>query len=241
MDPERMRQAAEKNPLNIQAMFNAIAPKYDLLNHLLSLGQDIGWRKKALSLVEEKRGGSFLDIAAGSGDFSLEALRLQPKSIVATDFASRMLSMFQEKLERQRDKRIIHLVTCDALQLPFAHAAFDLVMVAFGIRNFHDRLLGLREMRRVLKTGGMTLILELTTPKAGVVKPLYDFYTKFILPNVGRTVSRHNSAYYYLPASIAQFPDEGTFLATMQEAGFVETRAHPLSHGIATIYVGRKQ
>ncbi|MGA2623017.1 MAG: bifunctional demethylmenaquinone methyltransferase/2-methoxy-6-polyprenyl-1,4-benzoquinol methylase UbiE [Bacteroidota bacterium] len=240
MDTDRLRRAVVQNPLNIQAMFNAIAPKYDVLNHLLSFGLDIRWRKRALKLVEEKRKGKFLDIAAGSGDLSIEAIGLQPQMIVATDFAANMLGVFRDKLNDRKITNPIHLASCDALHLPFTVDTFDLTMVAFGVRNFSDRLLGLKEMLRVLRPGGVCLILELTTPKLPVIAHLYNLYSKSILPMIGKIISRHNLAYSYLPTSISEFPADEQFLSLMKEAGFREPSASFLTFGVATIYTGRK-
>jgi demethylmenaquinone methyltransferase / 2-methoxy-6-polyprenyl-1,4-benzoquinol methylase len=231
-----------QEPEKIQAMFNAIAPTYDLLNHLLSFGMDILWRKKAISLLEEKRGGTILDIASGSGDLSIDALALNPRVIVSTDFAFRMLTVLGGKL-RQRThipSGTIHLASCDALSLPFASESFDATMVAFGIRNFADRLRGLREMHRVLHPAGISLILELTEPKAPVIAQFYALYAKGLLPLFGKIISKHNAAYSYLPASIAKFPTRDEFLGLMKEAGFSKCRSYSLTFGAATIFIGRK-
>jgi len=240
MDTKRLRRAVLENPLNIQAMFNAIAPKYDLLNHLLSFGLDIRWRKKALTLVEEKHGGAFLDLATGSGDFSIEAFKLQPRLIVAADFAIGMLAMFRQKLNKRGAEGTVCLASCDALSLPFQPETFDVAMVAFGIRNFKDRLVGLKEMWRVLKPAGLCVILELTTPTVPVIAQLYALYSRSILPALGKIISGHNLAYVYLPTSISQFPENDKFLSLMREACFKETTACQLTFGIATIYIGRK-
>ncbi len=221
-------------------MFNAIAPTYDLLNHLLSFGLDIRWRKHAVRLLEEKRGGAFIDIAAGSGDLSLAAIGLSPSHLVATDFAESMLQVFQKKVRGHEYAHLIDLVVCDALALPFTDDSFDATMVAFGIRNFADRLQSLREMRRVLKPGGLSVILELSAPTTPVISQLYKLYSRVALPLLGKFVSKHNNAYAYLPESIALFPAEKEFCALVEEAGFREIRATPLTFGAATLYVGRK-
>jgi demethylmenaquinone methyltransferase/2-methoxy-6-polyprenyl-1,4-benzoquinol methylase len=229
-----------RTPQEIQTMFNTIAPTYDRLNHLLSFGLDIGWRKKAIEFLEEKKGGRILDIAAGSGDLSIDMLRLNPLQIVGTDFAVEMLKVFHQKIDVLGEGKRVALVSSDALRLPFTDNQFDVTMVAFGIRNFSDRLKSLKEMFRVLKPTGLTMILELTSPETPVVKLFYQLYSRAILPLIGKIISRHNSAYTYLPTSIAKFPDQKTFLALMQQAGFVETKAIPLTFGVATIYVGKK-
>ncbi len=227
-------------PDEIRDMFDAIAPTYDKLNHLLSFGLDILWRKKAIKLLEEKKNGAFLDIATGSGDLALDALRLQPTLLVASDFAFNMLKVFQQKVERLELKNPPQLVSCDAMNLPFQSETFDATMVAFGIRNFADRSQSLKEMHRVLAPGGISLILELTSPQAPFVKQLYTFYSKGILPLLGELISQHNSAYSYLPASISNFPPQNEFASLMKQAGFAEVEIHLLSFGVATIFIGRK-
>lgn len=232
--------SATEEPAKIQAMFNAIAPTYDRLNRLLSFGLDLRWRKAAIRLAAEKRGGRFLDIAAGSGDLSLDALALSPQAVVAADFAVEMLSAFRRKLDARGDSPPIELVACDAMRLPFRDGSFDVTMVAFGIRNFADRLLSLEEMRRVLSPGGLTIVLELSAPTTPVIAQGYALYTRVLLPLLGKVISRHNSAYAYLPSSIRKFPVAEEFLGLLRKAGFEEVRAYPLTFGVATIYVGRK-
>ncbi len=227
-------------PDEIRDMFDAIAPTYDKLNHLLSFGLDILWRKKAIRLLEEKRRGAFLDIATGSGDLALDALRLQPKLLVASDFAFNMLKVFQQKVEQQGISTPPRLVSCDAMHLPFQSETFDATMVAFGIRNFADRLQSLKEMYRVLTPGGISLILELTLPQTPVVKQAYTIYSKGILPLLGELISQHNSAYSYLPSSISNFPPQHEFASLMKQAGFEKVDVHLLSFGVATIFIGRK-
>ena len=232
--------SSHQHPQSIQRMFNAIAPTYDVLNHFLSFGLDIRWRKRAIQCLEEKRGGTFLDIAAGSGDLSIEALRLSPSHIVATDFAEEMLHAFQMKLVKNNQAHAIELVACDVLALPFENGSFDATMVAFGIRNFADRLLALREMHRVLRPTGLSLILELSAPTTPVIAQLYKLYSHVLLPLLGKIISKHNNAYTYLPDSIRRFPDENEFRGIMKEAGFTDVRTMRLTFGAATIYLGRK-
>jgi demethylmenaquinone methyltransferase/2-methoxy-6-polyprenyl-1,4-benzoquinol methylase len=222
-------------------MFDAIAPTYDRLNHMLSFGLDIRWRKKAIGLLREKEGGRILDIAAGSGDVSLELLSIRPSKVVGIDFSLNMLRVFQAKIRARGAESVIEVVSGDALSLPFSDGTFDATIVAFGIRNFADRLRSLKEMHRVLAGGGLSLILELSRPTAPVLAQMYDLYARVGLPLVGRIISRHTSAYRYLPDSIAQFPDRSEFLQLIHEAGFAEARALPLTFGASTVYLGRKQ
>jgi demethylmenaquinone methyltransferase/2-methoxy-6-polyprenyl-1,4-benzoquinol methylase len=240
MNPER-KTPQRHRPAEIREMFNAIAPTYDLLNHLLSFGLDIRWRKKAVRLLEPKTNGMFLDIACGSGDVSFELLELRPKEVVAVDFAEEMLRVFQRKCAGIAPGAPISIVAGDALALPFEENIFDGTIVAFGIRNFADRLRSLREMLRVIKPGGRSIILELSKPSMPVVRSLYSLYSQVGLPLFGKVISRHNNAYRYLPTSVAHFPDQTEFVNLMTLAGFAEVTATPLTLGTATIYVGIKK
>ncbi len=235
---EEIRQ---QDPATVRSMFNSIAPTYDLLNHLLSFGLDIRWRRKAIAIFNSKRGGRFLDIAAGSGDISLDLLTLEPEMVVAADFAVSMLEVFRRKLDGRKDAGVVHIVSCDAHHLPFSDNTFDGTIVAFGIRNFADRPGALREMLRVLKPGGITVILELTRPLKFPASFLYRVYTSLLLPMIGAVISRHNRAYRYLPESITGFPPNKEFIGLMSAAGFIATEAIPLTFGAATIYKGMKK
>lgn len=235
-----MHDIQRKIPERVQLMFDAIAPTYDTLNHMLSFGLDIRWRTKAISLLKEKAGGTFLDIAAGSGDVSLELMKLSPRQIIGTDFSFNMLRVFQKKNEFHGEASCIDIVSCDALALPYRDHTFDATIVAFGIRNFADRLLALQEMHRVLKATGISVILELSTPTAPVILQLYQLYSRIGLPVLGRIISKHNAAYQYLPDSIAQFPDQHEFVDLMRDAGFKDITTNVLTFGAATIYYGRK-
>jgi len=229
-----------KEPSSIRHMFNAIAPTYDILNHLMSFGLDIRWRKKAIGYLREKHDGIFLDIASGSGDVALSILKQQPATIVAADFSLNMLNVCKEKLNVHPTKESIRFICCDALALPLVDESVDGTIVAFGIRNFADRLLGLQEMFRVLKPTGVSVILELTTPTSPIPYAFYRLYTRSIIPFIGKIISRNLSAYSYLPQSIATFPSTQEFTALMVQAGFKNIESVPLSFGSATIFVGRK-
>ncbi len=228
------------DPKSIQRMFDAIAPTYDFLNHLISFGLDVRWRKHAISFLREKRNGTFLDIAAGSGDIIFELMKLQPKNIVSTDFSLNMINVLQQKLYKISPDCSMHILSCDAHNLPFQTSTFDGAVVAFGIRNFLDKDKALREMFRVLKPSGIAVILELTIPRKTIVRHLYKFYTKALLPLIGRIISNHNTAYSYLPESINNFPKRKEFLEMMRKSGFQKATAHELTFGIATIFLGIK-
>ena len=230
-----------EQPKEIQKMFDAIAPTYDLLNHVLSFGLDIRWRRKAITLLSGKRGGTILDIAAGSGDVSFDLMNIQPQRVIGGDFSLNMLQVFDKKIEKVKPEHPISLVSCDALSLPFNDESFDGTIVAFGIRNFANRLQSLKEMLRVLTPGGISVILELTQPQTPFISQCYSLYSRWGLPLVGKIISRSNSAYSYLPQSITNFPPKDEFLSLMNEAGFVETKALPLTFGVATIFTGRKK
>jgi len=222
-------------------MFDAIAPTYDLLNHLMSFGMDIRWRKKAIRYFLEKRNGVILDIASGSGDVALGILRQQPASIIAADFSINMLNVFREKLKGHPAENPVSFICCDALALPIKDESVDGTIVAFGIRNFADRLLGLQEMYRVLKPNGISVILELTTPTSPIPVAFYSLYTRYLLPVLGKIISRSMAAYSYLPQSISTFPSADEFSNLMTQAGFNDVRLESLSFGSATLFVGRKR
>lgn len=228
------------SPERIRAMFDRIAPTYDLLNRLISFGLDSGWRRRAVGMLREFEHGSFLDIAAGSGDVSAELAELSPLFTAGADFSVNMLRQYNEKLLRKRRNGRFGTAACDALALPFRDNTFDGTITAFGIRNFADRPRSLREMQRVLRPGGIAVVLELSVPESPFLRSLYALHAKRLLPAVGRLVSGDRSAYRYLPESIEAFPPRDEFLAMMNAAGFIRTEAAPLAFGAATIFSGRK-
>lgn len=230
----------QQDPHEIRAMFDAIAPRYDFLNRLLSFGLHRGWRRKAVSFLAEKRGGLMLDIAAGSGDVSFELLSLEPSRVVATDFAPAMLEVLKRKLNGHAGRGRIEVVICDALHLPFQDLLFDGAIVAFGIRNFADREAALSEMFRVLAPDGISVILEFSKPDRYIVRLINDLYMNLGVPLLGRIISGHKTAYRYLPRSIGAFPERAEFLASMKAAGFTSVEAHSLTMGVATVYIGRR-
>jgi len=224
---------------NIRAMFDAIAPRYDLLNRLLSLGIDRRWRTRAVSRLAIPPQGRVLDVATGTGDVALEiAERTDPSvRIVGLDLTPGMLVVGQQKVAATRHRDRITLVSgpCEAIPLP--DTCFDGVTIAFGIRNVVDREAGLREMFRVLKPGGRLVVLEFSTPGNPVFRAIYHFYFHRVLPLLGGLLSKR-SAYSYLPDSVSKFPDRETFKAMLAEAGFTDLWHRDLTFGIATIYTG---
>ena len=223
----------------IRDMFDAIAPRYDLLNRLLSLGIDRRWRRFAVSQLAVPPGGLVLDVATGTGDVALEIAARTPDSvrIVGEDFTQGMLVRGQEKIAQSPYRHRITLVNAPCEAMPHPSAMFDGVTIAFGIRNVVERLEGLREMCRVLKPGGKAVILEFSNPRSRFFKTLYFFYFRRILPFIGGLLSQR-SAYQYLPDSVLEFPDRKSFEGLMAEAGFGEVNHFDLTFGIATVYVG---
>jgi demethylmenaquinone methyltransferase/2-methoxy-6-polyprenyl-1,4-benzoquinol methylase len=223
----------------IRDMFDAIAPRYDFLNRLLSLGIDRRWRSFAVGQLQIPAGGKVLDVATGTGDVALEIASRTPESvrIVGEDFTQGMLAIGKKKIEATPFRNRIFLVNAPCEAMPHADRTFDGVTIAFGIRNLVDRLAGLREMQRVLKPGGRAVILEFSNPRSPFFKGLYYFYFRRILPFLGGLFSQRN-AYQYLPDSVLEFPDQDAFKLLMKQAGFSDLRHFDLTCGIATVYVG---
>jgi demethylmenaquinone methyltransferase/2-methoxy-6-polyprenyl-1,4-benzoquinol methylase len=224
----------------IRGMFDAIAPAYDRLNHLLSFGLDRRWRRKAADEIMEKCGGWIVDIAAGTGDFSFEALRAVPARIVAIDFAEGALRRMREKAGELGTQIPIYCLAGNALSLPFKGGSFDAALIAFGIRNFVDPLQSLREIFRILRPTGVVCILELSRPRSFFFGQAFRWYFHTLVPLIGRAVSGHVSAYRYLPESVDAFPEPASFVSLMNRAGFERVAAKALTLGVAVVYVGRK-
>jgi demethylmenaquinone methyltransferase/2-methoxy-6-polyprenyl-1,4-benzoquinol methylase len=222
----------------VRRIFSEIAPRYDLLNHLLSFNIDHLWRRRALNALawERDSSGVYLDLCAGTLDVgaSLARRRAFAGLVVGADFAEPMLRAGIGKAPRST----LAPVVADALALPVADAAASGAIVAFGVRNLADLDAGLREARRTLRPGARLVILEFTTPRAPVVRAIYQFYFRRILPLVGRLVSGHRTAYGYLPESVANFPDEAQLARRMERAGFRNVRWRPLTLGIAALHWG---
>jgi demethylmenaquinone methyltransferase/2-methoxy-6-polyprenyl-1,4-benzoquinol methylase len=224
----------------VRKMFNNIANRYDFLNHLLSAGIDILWRKKAISLLKPYSPKVILDIATGTGDFAIEACSLNPERIVGIDISEGMLAKGIEKIDKKNLGSKISLELGDSENLKFESGSFDAITAGFGVRNFENLEKGLSEMVRVLKTGGRVAILEFAKPHAFPVKQVYNFYFLKLLPFIGRVFSKDSSAYTYLPESVMAFPEGENFLKIMKSVGFTEVKEHRLMFGIASIYTGKK-
>jgi len=225
----------------IRDMFDRIAPRYDLLNRLLSLGIDRRWRRFAVRQLSVPEGGMVLDIATGTGDVALEIGRQTDSSvkIVGSDFTQGMLVLGRDKAAESPYSDRILMVNAPCESMPHPDAIFDGITIAFGIRNVVDRQKGLNEMVRVLKPGGRAVILEFATPLNSFFRAVYHFYFLRVLPWLGGLISQR-SAYQYLPDSVMEFPDRESFKAMMQEAGFVDVKVHDLTGGIAAVHVGTK-
>mgnify|MGYP003133586898 FL=1 len=221
-------------------MFNNISKNYDLLNHVLRLGIDILWRKKAIKMLQKDKPKLILDIATGTGDFAIEALALNPEKVIGVDISEGMLNVGRKKMKQKKLDHLIELQMGDSEKLLFEENKFDAVIVSFGVRNFENLEKGLADMYRVLKPGGKTVILEFSTPKKFPMKQAYSFYFKYILPQIGKIVSKDNSAYTYLPESVKAFPDGNDFINILERVGFTKTQCKTLTFGISSIYVGIK-
>lgn len=225
----------------VREMFDNIAPKYDLLNHTLSMSIDRVWRRRVVGEVRRAKPGRILDVATGTGDLAIAmARRIRDVQVLAVDLSERMLAVARRKIEaRGLDGRIV-LDRGDAERLAVADASVDVATVAFGVRNFGDLGAGLRELARTIKPGGKVVILEFSRPRNRAFRALYEFYSYKILPRIGGLVSRDKRAYEYLPASVGEFPAPEEFMGMMARAGFRNCRARSQSFGIAQIYIGEK-
>jgi demethylmenaquinone methyltransferase/2-methoxy-6-polyprenyl-1,4-benzoquinol methylase len=225
----------------IGSMFDDIAFRYDFLNHLLSFGIDHFWRRKAIKVISEThRNPKILDVATGTGDLAIAAIRLDPVHITGIDISQKMLESGNKKILKRGLSGKIDLIPGDSENMPFSDNNFDVAMVAFGVRNFSDRLKGLSEMNRVLNEKGMAMVLEFSRPDRFPFRQMYYFYFKTLLPVIGKLFSRNSIAYSYLLDSVMQFPDNERFMTLMQNAGFFNVRYKKLTGGIACIYTGFK-
>ena len=225
----------------VREMFDNIAPKYDLLNHTLSMSIDRVWRRRVVGEVRRAKPGRILDVATGTGDLAIAmARRIRDVQVLGVDLSEQMLAVARRKIEaRGLDGRIV-LDRGDAERLAVADASVDVATVAFGVRNFGDLGAGLRELARTIKPGGKVVILEFSRPRNRVFRALYEFYSYKILPRIGGLVSRDKRAYESLPASVGEFPAPEEFMAMMARAGFRNCRAPSQSFGIAQIYIGER-
>ncbi len=224
----------------VAQMFNNISPKYDLLNRVLSMGIDISWRKKAIKMLEQEQPKFILDVATGTADFAIEALSLNPEKIIGVDISEGMLNLGKEKIKKMNLTNKIELQMGDSERLLFADETFDAVIVSFGVRNFENLEKGLQDIYRVLKKDGTLVVLEFSQPQGFIFSNIYNFYSKNILPAIGKLVSKDTAAYTYLPDSVRAFPFGNNFLKVMNKVGFTQTQYKELTFGISSIYKGKK-
>lgn len=238
-----MTVSTSKEPARIAGMFDAIARRYDTLNHLLSAGFDRRWRRRAVDELRLTGAERVLDVCTGTADLAIEAVSRrsgQAGQVVGLDFAGAMLEIGLDKIRRARLAGRVRLVRGDATRLPLADGSFDAAMVAFGIRNVADLDRGCRELHRVLRPGGQLAVLEFGMPRVPGLAWLYRSYFRHILPRIGRLVSRHADAYAYLPASVAEFPSDQAFADVLRGAGFSSVRCVRMAVGAVYLYLARR-
>jgi len=231
-----------KSPERIAGMFDAIAGKYDFLNHLLSAGIDRSWRRRAIGALQLTGSERVLDLCTGTADLALAAVEAQPRAarVIGVDFAAAMLQIGRAKLRHRDPDQRVTLVRGDATSIPLAGASVQAVSVAFGIRNVEHVNRACAEMFRVLAPGGRLAVLEFAMPTTPLVRSAYQWYFNHVLPGIGRLVSRHNAAYTYLPASVGAFASPDEFATVLAQEGFVEVQASPLTFGIVYLYTAVK-
>ena len=229
--------AADSKKAQVERMFDNIAPKYDLLNRVLSLGIDVSWRKRAISYLKKARPQTILDVATGTADVAiLTAKNLRPARITGIDIANQMLEIGREKIAAAQLAGVISLETGDSENLRFADNSFDAVTVAFGVRNFENLEKGLAEMCRVLRPGGRVVILEFSRPHVFPFKQLYNAYFRYVLPLIGRLTSRDTRAYAYLFESVQTFPEGNQMCEILIKTGYQNPQFERLTLGICSIY-----
>lgn len=225
----------------VEEMFDDIAGRYDFLNRFLSVGTDMGWRKKALRQLSHRPLNHMLDVATGTGDMAIMASRLlKPGKITGIDISDGMLAIGKDKINQLGLGGSIELLKGDSETINFNDNTFDAVTVAFGVRNFQHLEKGLSEIRRVLKPGGKLMVLEFSQPTLPLVKPVYTFYMKIVTPSMGKLFSKNRDAYKYLDESIKKFPEGKNFTTILDKLGYQKTYSKPLSLGICSIYCGVK-
>ncbi len=240
MSVKPYKEKSESKKLQVKSMFNYIAPRYDFLNHFLSLGIDKWWRKKTVNVLKEKKDACILDAATGTADLAIIAHQsLNPRKIIGIDISEKMLEIGRQKIKRKMMNKI-ELLYGDSENLRFKDNTFDAAMVAFGVRNFENLEKGLSEIFRVLKPEGAFVILEFSRPFKFPVRQLYGFYFRHILPAVGKFFSNDSFAYTYLPESVFDFPEGDAFMSYLSGTGFEKVYRITLTFGIASVYIAYK-
>jgi demethylmenaquinone methyltransferase/2-methoxy-6-polyprenyl-1,4-benzoquinol methylase len=236
--PDQSSSASKKE--QVEEMFNSIASRYDFLNRFLSMGIDKGWRRKAINSIKEVEPKQILDVATGTADLAIAALKLNPEKVTGVDLSEKMLEVGKEKIAAKQLTNKIELVKGDSEHLLFADNKFDAVTVAFGVRNFEHLQQGIDEMYRVLRPGGKIAVLEFSKPSSFPFKQVYDLYFKYILPMWGGLISKNKTAYTYLPESVKHFPEGAEFIAYLNRAGFKQAKVNTLTFGICSLYTAIK-
>ncbi|MFS4469554.1 bifunctional demethylmenaquinone methyltransferase/2-methoxy-6-polyprenyl-1,4-benzoquinol methylase UbiE [Maribacter sp. 2210JD10-5] len=225
----------------VTQMFDSISGNYDGLNRVISFGIDVKWRKEVVALLKKEKPESILDIATGTGDLAIALVKTGAKKIVGLDISPGMLSVGKDKVQKKELDHTIEMVVGDSENLSFADNTFDAVTVSFGVRNFETLETGLAEILRVLKPNGTLAVLETAVPTKTPFKQGYRFYTKNILPVIGKLFSKDNSAYGYLSESAAVFPHGENFNNILRKIGFIDVTNKPQTFGVASIYVAKKK
>lgn len=230
----------DDNQSQVESMFDAISPRYDRLNRILSFRSDVRWRRKAVKMLNINPESRILDLACGTGDLTLALSKLKPQHIEAVDVSSGMLALAKIKFEKHNLHKQISITKAAAEDLPFNDQSFDIVTIAFGVRNFSDLHKGINEIHRVLKPGGQLLILEFGLPQNKIFGCVYKWYFIKILPFVGRLISGSKMAYHYLPNTVQKFPYGRDFEKIISNQGFDVCRSQKLSFGVAYNYLFQK-
>jgi demethylmenaquinone methyltransferase/2-methoxy-6-polyprenyl-1,4-benzoquinol methylase len=233
-------QVDKSKKQEVAEMFNNISARYDFLNHFLSLGIDKIWRRKAIKQLRSIPVKKIIDIATGTGDFAIAALKLNPEEVIGLDISAGMLAVGEQKMIKNKVDSIIKMQLGDSENIPYDSNYFDALTVGFGVRNFENLELGLTEMLRVLKPGGKAVILEFSKPKRFPIKQIFGFYSRYFIPFFGKRISKDAQAYSYLPESVAAFPEGKDFEDILRKIGYKNIESTLVSGGIATIYAGIK-
>jgi len=233
-------QVDKSKKQEVAEMFNNISARYDFLNHFLSLGIDKIWRRKAIKQLRSIPVKKIIDIATGTGDFAIAALKLNPEEVIGLDISAGMLAVGEQKMIKNKVDSIIKMQLGDSENIPYDSNYFDALTVGFGVRNFENLELGLTEMLRVLKPGGKAVILEFSKPKRFPIKQIFGFYSRYFIPFFGKRISKDAKAYSYLPESVAAFPEGKDFEDILRKIGYKNIESTLVSGGIATIYAGIK-
>ncbi len=234
------RHSSDTKSVQVEQMFDSISPKYDLLNRIMTLGTDKGWRRKAIKMLEPLHPKIILDIATGTADFAIEALLLQPERIIGIDISNKMLEIGRQKIKSLHAEQTIILQTANSEAIPFENNYFDAITIGYGVRNFENLAIGLQEIYRVLKPGGALVILETSQPTSWWQKFCVNLYTTKIVPLIGRLVSNNGIAYKYLIQSAQNFPYGEAFVQILKQQNFKTTTCTPLLFGVSSIYFASK-